>query len=180
MNLDPYEQIFRMVSYVATPIVAIAAASIAWRQFGIAKQQAEIASRQAEIARQQAKVNERKVEVDLYDRRLKVYEEVRRVLGVAMRKSDVPVEDFLQFSAGIADADFLFGDDVVEYLKVLRERCNRLGMWNDLIRIPPESRGDDHDQQKYIKDKHDTAKWIVAQHEPAKTLFKNYMHLAAR
>ncbi|MFN4017453.1 MAG: hypothetical protein ACK4JB_19090 [Reyranella sp.] len=180
MPLDEIEQLLRMASYVATPIVAIAAVSIAWRQARIATQQAVIARQQAETARQQAKVNERKVEADLYDRRLKIYEEVRRVLGVAMRKGDVPVEDFLQFSAGIADADFLFGDDVVEYLKALRERCNNLGLWNDLLRVPPESRGPDHDHQKIVKDKYDTARWIVAQHEPAKQLFKKYMHLAAR
>lgn len=173
MSLHEFEQILRMVSYIATPIVAGAAVAIAWRQSGIAKQQAE-------IAREQGRVNERKVEVDLYDRRLKVYEEVRRVLGVAMRKGDVPVEDFVQFSAGIADADFLFGDDVVEYLQVLRERCNKLGLWNDLVRVPPESRGPDHDHQKIVKDKYDAARWIVAQHEPAKVLFKRYMHLAAR
>ena len=53
--LTSIEQVLRMASYIATPIVAVAATVIAW---------------------QQMKVNQRKYDADLYDRRLRIYEEV--------------------------------------------------------------------------------------------------------
>lgn len=163
-DLNSIEQLLRMVSFIATPIVAVAAVFIARRQ--------------AETAQQQTRVNERKYDADLYDRRLRIYEETRRVMGVALRQGDVPLEDFLRFQVNIADADFLFGDDVVSYLNVFRQRCVDLGMWNDEFRTPAESRPPDFDLQKVIKEKYAASRWIIEQHEPAKALFRKYLHLA--
>jgi hypothetical protein len=171
MTLADLEQLLRMASYIATPIVAVAALMIARRQ-------ATIAMQQADTARQQAHVNQRKYAADLYDRRLRIYEELRRVMGVAIRQGDVPLEDFLRFQVGISDADFLFGEDVISYLETFRQRCVDLGRWNDEFRTPVISRPPDFDLQKIINEKYAALRWIADQHEPAKSIFKRYLHLA--
>jgi hypothetical protein len=59
-DLNFIEQLFRLGSYIATPIGAVAAVFIARRQ--------------AETAQQQTRVNERKYDADLYERRLRIYD----------------------------------------------------------------------------------------------------------
>lgn len=130
------------------------------------------------IAKQQARVNERKYQADLYDRRLRIYEEVRKVMGVATRQGDVPLDDFLRFQMAVSEADFLFGDDVVSYLKTFRERCVDLGRWNDEFRTPVSARPSDFDLKKVVDEKYKALRWVTGQYDPAKALFRKYLQLA--
>jgi hypothetical protein len=54
-----------------------------------------------------------KVVIDLYDRRLKVYEQLGKAIGPVVREGEVSEAAFNEFMIGQADATFLFGDDVL-------------------------------------------------------------------
>ena len=75
-----------------------------------------------------------KVVIDLYDRRLKVYGQLSRAIGPVVRDGEVSGAAFKDFMIAQTDATFLFGDDVLEYLKALR-KCFPwlLSMTNDVI-----------------------------------------------
>ncbi len=85
-----------------------------------------IAGAVAYIARQQWKTSANKVKLDLFDRRYRVFEEVRKLReliypSVRLQKSNIEA-----FKAGTVEAQFLFGADIEEYLREMSERANAL------------------------------------------------------
>jgi len=65
----------------------------------------------AYIAYQQWKTNQLKLHLDRYDRRLKVYEEVRKILSIIVRDAKANFVDLLEFRRAVSEADFLFGPE---------------------------------------------------------------------
>src|SRR4029078_3328550 len=115
-----------------------------------------------------------KVVVDLYDRRLKVYQQLAKAFGPAPRDGEVSHAAFNEFLIGQADAAFLFGDDVQEYLASMR-KCLAwlLSRTNEVIDNSP-NRAELID----TKAKHFTE--IVAFSDTAPRLFAPYMKLTQK
>lgn len=130
------------------------------------------------IAYQQYKMNQLKVRLDRYDRRLKVYEEVRRVLSVIMRDADVSLDELLKFRIATSEADFLFGKEIPEYLDELYKRGVNLRRWNDEYRDYTQVKPEGYDHQKVVGEKHKELQWLVAQFDPAKAKFKPYLDVS--
>jgi hypothetical protein len=61
-----------------------------------------------------------KLRLDLFDRRYKIYETTRKFLARMPAETRFDQSHFLAFRADIADAEFLFGSDVLDYLEQLR------------------------------------------------------------
>lgn len=59
----------------------------------------------------------RKLMLDLFDRRLKVVENVERAMGSVFSRAKVTDESFLQLMDAQAAARFLFGQDVMTFLR---------------------------------------------------------------
>src|SRR5262245_23163525 len=76
----------------------------------------------AYIALQQWRTNRQKLELDLYSHRLRIYEEVRKILSIILRDAKVSTEDLLKFRTAVSEADFLFGKDVVAYIDEIYHR----------------------------------------------------------
>lgn len=91
-----------MLSYVATPVVADAGVAIAYQQY---------------------QVNHRKIFMDQYDRRLRIYEAVKKLLSIIVSEGKVEIRDLLGFRQKVAEADFLFPPDVMAYLDELYSRA---------------------------------------------------------
>jgi hypothetical protein len=77
------------------------------------------------IARQQWKTNAHKLKLDLYDRRFKVFEAAREILGL-MYTSGVRDAQLLNFLTKTADTEFLFGREVKEYLEEIYRHVQTL------------------------------------------------------
>jgi hypothetical protein len=60
-----------------------------------------------------------KLRLDLFDRRYKIYEATEKV-SRALAETRFDQSHFFAFRADIADAEFLFGSDVLDYLEQLR------------------------------------------------------------
>ncbi len=87
---------------IATLFLSIAVVAIAWQQWRVA---------------------ENKLRLDLFDRRYKVYDAIRNFLRRMLGEARFDQSDWFEFYAGIADAEFLFGSDVLDYLAQLRTRA---------------------------------------------------------
>jgi hypothetical protein len=115
-----------------------------------------------------------KVVIDLYDRRFKVYEQLAKAIGPVLREGEVSGAAFKEFMIGQADASFLFGDDVQEYLKALRKSFAWLtSMTNEVIDNSPKRAELIDAKFKYIAE-------IVAFYDKAPGLFAPYMKLTQR
>jgi hypothetical protein len=91
------ENIIDILKALLTPLIAIVATYIAWQQW---------------------QTNQQKLKLDRYDRRLRVYEEVIRILSIIFRDAKASRGDFLKFRTSVSEADFLFGPEIPQYMCV--------------------------------------------------------------
>ncbi|MZH03257.1 MAG: hypothetical protein F3745_07665 [Nitrospinae bacterium] len=61
-------------------------------------------------------MSRQKLNLERYDRRLRVYEEVRKILSIIVRDANAGTEDLLKFRTAVSEADFLFGPEIPEYI----------------------------------------------------------------
>ena len=76
-----------VLNALLTPLIAIIATYIAWQQW---------------------KANQLKLKMERYDRRLRVYQEVVRMLRTCSNRK-LEWAELIDFNASTAEADFLFG-----------------------------------------------------------------------
>ena len=147
----------KLVSGLLTPLIGLIAAYIAWQQW---------------------KTNRQKLILDRYDRRLRVYEEVRRILSIVMRDAKASTEDLLKFRTAVSEADFLFGPEVMAYIDVVYKRGLHLWQRSTEYRDSTQDRSADYDHQIVVREMNQELVWFTAQFEPAKQLFKKYLDVS--
>ena len=152
-----FEQIIEILKGLLTPLIAIVATYIAWQQW---------------------QTNRKKLELDLYERRLRIYEEVQKILRVIARDRKASFRDLLDFQASVSEMDFLFGREIREYIdEIYTHGCN-LGRWNDEYRDNTQEHPEGYDHNKVVAGTHKEFNWLVAQFEPAKEKFQKYLRLS--
>lgn len=157
MSLAEWELAFRMAGYAAAPCIAAVGAVIAYQQY---------------------KVNHRKLKLDQYDRRMKIYAELKTFLSINMRDGRATAQQMLEFRSKVAEADFLFGPEVMKYLDEVYKHGIDLATWSDMYRDytqtphPPE-----YDHNKVVKKKAEEFRWLADQYEPALRLFRPYLDI---
>src|SRR6187401_3112610 len=100
-----------------------------------------IATVVAYIAYQQYQINRRKLVLDLYDRRVKVYQSTIEFITSVCREGKPRLPDYGDLHQGTAEAVFLFGPEIPQYLKRLREQAGELfaaaAEYRDVTQEPP-------------------------------------------
>jgi hypothetical protein len=96
---------------VATVLAALTAAGIA----------VGIGLSQLAIGRLQARAANDKIVLDLFERRLNVYSQVRAVIRKILTQGKVQPTESFDFLAAMDGASFLFGAEVTDYLRTLYE-----------------------------------------------------------
>ena len=139
-----------------TPMIAVITVYIAWQQW---------------------RLNERKLNLELYDRRLKVYGEVKQILSIILRDAKASYEDLGKFYGAASEADFLFGPEIQNYIEEIYQHGVQLQSWNsqycDYTKPIPEG----YDHKKVCDGMHSELMWLTHQFEPAKQKFKNYLSI---
>src|SRR6185437_12430337 len=100
------------VQLVATGAIALFAAFIAYKQWRLAQQ---------------------RVVMDLFERRMAVYDEARDVIGSIVREGRADNTIFFRFAKATDRVEILFGDEVVAYVNATRERINKMAMHSDML-----------------------------------------------
>ena len=84
----------------------------------------------------------------------------------------------------MAEADFLFPAEVMDYLDALHSHGVDLHTWQFQLqdytqsRIDDPSHKDDRDPSKIGAKVNDELKWLTKQYEPARRLFKKYLDIS--
>ena len=142
-----------------TPAIAVVAAYVAWQQW---------------------RNTQSKLALDLYDRRIHVYEQVRRILSIIMRDAHATYDDLLAFRSATSQADFLFGPEIPRYLDEIYERAVKLEYWTKEYRDYAQPRPEGYDHDRVVAGKHAELEWLSKQFEPALEKFKRYPHVGRR
>ena len=133
------------------------------------------------VAWQQWQTNQQRLRLELYDRRLRIYNEVRSFIAVAL--NDMQTDNYLAFSHATREADFLFGPDgdpITAYLRDLSSHGKALLRWNQEFRDTMQPHPPGYDHQSVINAIHEEKQWFAKQHEEgAFQTFRNYLNLWA-
>jgi signal transduction histidine kinase len=130
------------------------------------------------IAWQQWKVNERKLEFDQYERRLRIYERMVTFLRLVLRDFKPEINDLQAFSIDTAEADFLFGPEISQYLSELYHGAWRLRNATDEYRDFTQRASPDYDHNKVVKEITTQEEWFTNQFGVAKEKFKKYLDVS--
>lgn len=129
----------------------------------------------AYIAWQQKRIADIRLQHDLYDRRYKVYDGIRKFLAVIMQTGQVDLKDFYTFLSETSDAVFLFKKEIADYLTEVREKSARLRMFNTRLsnqNLPQDQRAEAADQEAEVLG------WFSEQTDVTVTKFKPYMKIS--
>lgn len=151
------DDIIRISTALLTPVIAVVATYIAWQQW---------------------QTNKQKLVLDRYDRRLLVYEEVRKILSIIMRDGKANTEDLLKFRTSVSEADFLFGPEITTYIDEIYKRGLSLWRWREEYRDYTQEKPEGYDHAKVVEEMHKELRWLSEQFEPAKNTFKKYLDIS--
>lgn len=151
------EQIVDIAKALLTPFIAIIAVYIAWQQW---------------------KTNQQKLNLERYDRRLRVYEEIRKILSIILRDAKANTDDLLKFRTSVSEADFLFGPEISEYIDEIYKHGLSLWRWNQDYRDYTQEKPENYDHKKVVDEMHKELTWLTKQFEPAKQKFKKYLDIS--
>ena len=139
-----------------TPVIAITTTYIAWQQW---------------------RTNRQKLNLEKYDRRLRIYQEVVKILQITMRDAKASPDDLLQFRTSVAEADFLFGKEIAMYIDEIYKRGINLWHWSRTYRDSTQEIPEGYDHKKVVDEMHKELIWFTEQIEPAKKKFKKYLDI---
>lgn len=139
-----------------------------------------IAGIAAYIAYQQWKTNDLKVRIDLFDRRLAVYDAAANLMYQAISQGDLTWDQLQEFSRETKDAQFLFKEDVAEYLTKMGDTGEQLIRDNERYRKQAEMMGSFAKVahiESVLSDIEKSTDWFQAQPKPMKALFRRETRL---
>ena len=129
------------------------------------------------IAYQQWQTNRRRLDLDLYDRRLRLYQAVVVYTSKVRTKFKPELEDIFELRRATAEADFLFGQDIKDYIDELIQHGGNLHMWNTEYRDQTQDLPADYDHLEIVEGLKEERKWFVRQPKVALQKFKSYLNL---
>ena len=122
-----------------------------------------------------------RLKIENYECRLRVYQEVVKMLQRINRDFNPGWDELLVFSAATVEAPFLFRDEIPAYIDEIFKRGNDLRIANVIYREGTEALPRDADAyMKAQKDMHEQARWFIDQMPMARDKFKVYLHIASR
>ena len=130
------------------------------------------------IAYQQWQTNRRRLELDLYERRLHVYQAVSQFIYKVLTGFSPELQDISDLRRNTFEADFLFGADIRDYVRSLDTHARDL--WNGTKCATME-----HDPCRkttitttLVEGKNRESKWFIQQPEAAYRIFVKYLNVA--
>jgi len=130
------------------------------------------------IAWQQQKSNQLRLKLDRYDRRLAIYVEVKKILSIIARDAAVSTEELLKFISSVAEADFLFGPEISQYVDEIYRRGLNLWRRNTEYKERAQARSAQYDHDKVVSEMNRELEWLTEQFEPAKQRFRKYLDIS--
>lgn len=117
MFFAPTSALSALAGPASTVLAACAAAFVAYR---LGTSQVSVALAQAQIAERTWQTNNEKIVLELMERRLAIYREIRDVIAEIMRSGRSEQDTLWKYGKAIDQVEFLFGQDVQDYLEKLR------------------------------------------------------------
>jgi hypothetical protein len=132
--LVDYTIIRDLAGPIATVIAAGAAAFVAYR---LGQSQISVARAQADIAERNWQTSNEKIVLELFERRLAIYEEIRGVIGEITRSGAAPNDVLFRYGVATDRAPYFFGQEIQDYLETIRIHLIDLELSNSMLKDDP-------------------------------------------
>jgi hypothetical protein len=133
------------------------------------------------IAYQQWQGNKLKLKMERYDRRLRVYQEVVTMLRTCANGELREFSAIIVFGAVVAEADFLFGPEIRQYLDEISTRAAKLRSANVQYKDFKQPIPVGYDHEKIVSEIGAHTNWFVEQlveKSVAKNKFAKYLDIS--
>lgn len=134
------ESVVKVLAALLTPIIAVIAVL---------------------IARQQSITNKRQLRLALFDRRMSIFDSATKLMKAAINQKNLGTEEIFTFAWETRQCEFLFGQDIVAYLKEVLTKAAK--MHEELFTGQNPARVTE------------LVTWFIAQMDEAKKKFGKYM-----
>jgi len=127
------------------------------------------------IAYRQWRTAQNKLKLDLFDKRMLVYQAARDALGHITSHAELGHEQQIKYLSGIQTAKWLFGPEVNAYLSET--------LWGKMIDLELHRSmvygvSTDHpERNQHVQLKAETLNWLIAQHSALDNMCSKYMVL---
>jgi len=118
---------------IATVFAAGAAALVAYR---LGQSQISVARTQAEIAERNWQTSNEKIVLELFERRLAIYEEIRGVIGEITRSGTAADEILFRYGTATDRVPYYFGQEIQDYLETIRMHLLDLQLSSTMLNNP--------------------------------------------
>ena len=130
----------------------------------------------AYIAWQQYKGNVLNLRLARYDRRFKVYDAVKQILSTVTREANVGADDLRKLGAALADADFLFGNEIPRYIDQVYRHGLQLRLATEKYNQTIQTAQFD---QAVVDEMDGHTKWFLDQYPVAREIFRKYLDISS-
>jgi hypothetical protein len=164
---------------VAAVVISLLQAFIAMQQWKTVKKQSETAKQQGQIAKQQAETAKSKLRLDLFDRRMVVYDSSIELVRSARRDGYVTPEESKQYAIATKGAEFLFNKEIDDYCMQLQTKASMLTsekIWMDHVE-KTEGVGDPQDNQQTMSSHNDRMEWFGEQLDEIPKRFVEFLKI---
>ncbi len=151
-SVGPYKQIVELLSALLTPLIGIVGTIIVIFQYRLARSRWRLA---------------------LYDKRYPVFLSVRDYILFAIQSGEMTNEEITKLLRNSIDFEFLFGDEIKNYLTELHKKGTKLQILAGRLEKVQDDKGRDNTliQKKEVTD------WFWKQLEESSKLFGAYLHI---
>jgi hypothetical protein len=123
------------------------------------------------IAYQQYKTNRDKLRLDLYNKRYKVFDSLKTLLGHIAQQLNVKHKQVYEFKIKTKEAVFLFEEDITTYLDTISQKA--LDLWADHEKLKNLPVGEERSAK--VDETSELFSWLMKQSEVAVDKFNKYL-----
>ncbi len=123
-------------------------------------------------------VQKDKLRLDLFDRRYRVFEALRKLLSLFISNANFTRVELQTFVNDSSDAEFLFGKDIKDYVDEVKKRGLKLAQLHDHF-LEPKTLGIRNDGETIRQlEINELESWFKDQFQEYGNLFKKYLHFS--
>jgi hypothetical protein len=120
---------------------------------------------------QQYRLSKEKFKLDMFEKRFSVYKGAQVFLTCILVKAKFEMNELFEFRAKTQDSVFLFGEDIVSYLKQIDSKALELGTSQEIL----EGERDTERRKPLIDKKTNSLEWLIDQLPELKNKFAPYL-----
>jgi hypothetical protein len=165
---DGYGPILK--DFAAPVATLVAAAAAGWIAYRLGQAQIAVAKSQADIAERNWQTANEKVVLELFERRLNIYEGLRDCVGEVARSGDATDDVLYRYGTASDRAPYFFGAEVQSYIEKIRRHMIELQFGNKMMKNDLRP-----DRGECVDKVHDEFLAVTAFYQDAPRLFEPYI-----